>query len=449
MSEVEVSVGGSQTEEKKNIRDIRNYWYPVCFTRDMPEGRPLAVQVFGEPLTIFRGKRREVICLQDRCAHRSAPLSIGAWKDGVVECRYHGWQFGEEGKCVRIPSLPDDQIPKSVRVPSYPATEREGMVWIWPGDADKCSLNDGFPEPAPEWNNSEWRSTDQPIDQQYSYWCLVENLLDPGHLQFTHEGTQGKNIGSTDNTYLDLHNLEISDTKMLGGFQGLVHATSTIKELKFKIVFDPPITVRLEVLFPNGWRFHQMHYCTPLTETKTRLLLRSMRDWLKFIPDRVIFKTNQMVLTQDQCVLYAQRIRIDQGASRWNYPVKSDALAVRYRRWRDEVEPHSKPWFKGYVGSSFKKGGGIKRGVVSSEKDIEELPLCESACDRNLELIESINQKAPELWPSALQFKQPKSFSEKLAPIFRLLLLSSYIFVLAVAVFYLIERGDFMTSSSN
>jgi len=98
----------------------------------------------------------------------------------VVECRYHGWQFGEGGKCVRIPSLPDDKIPKSVKVPSYPATEREGMVWVWPGDPSKCSLNVGFPEPAPEFGNPAWRATDQPMDQKYTYWCLIENLLDPG-----------------------------------------------------------------------------------------------------------------------------------------------------------------------------------------------------------------------------------------------------------------------------
>ena len=81
---------------------------------------------------------------------------------------------------MRIPSMPDSKIPKSVKVPSYPATEREGIIWVWPGDPAKCSLDVGFPEPAPEWNVKGWKATDQPLDQDYSYWCLLENLLDPG-----------------------------------------------------------------------------------------------------------------------------------------------------------------------------------------------------------------------------------------------------------------------------
>jgi len=163
--------------------DMLNYWYPVCFARDFPSSRPLGAQLFGEPLVVFRGRNPgEVVCLQDRCAHRSAPLSIGAWKDGAVECRYHGWQFGEDGKCVRIPSLPTDKIPQSVRVPSYPATEREGMIWVWPGDPARCSQTAGFPAQVPEWGAKSWRLTDQAVDQDYSYWCLIENLLDPSRM---------------------------------------------------------------------------------------------------------------------------------------------------------------------------------------------------------------------------------------------------------------------------
>jgi phenylpropionate dioxygenase-like ring-hydroxylating dioxygenase large terminal subunit len=430
-----------ESEATKGI-NILDYWYPVCFTKNFPEGRAMPVQLFNEPLVIFRGKSGQFVCLQDRCAHRSAPLSIGAWKDGVVECRYHGWQFGEEGKCVRIPSLASPaEIPKSVKVPSYPATEREGMIWVWPGDPTKCSLNTGFPQEAPELKEAGWKILDEPYDQDYSYWAVIENLLDPSHLQFAHEGQQGKNIGSTNDTFTELNDYDVTDVPNIkGGFQGIIRTTKTIKPLNFRIVFDPPITVRLEVWFPNGWKFNQMHYLIPIGEGKTRMLLRSLRNWLKFLPDSMFKSSNLRILNQDTYVLYAQKLRLDQGASRWNYPVKGDALAIRYRRWRDVVEPRSKPWFKGYVGSSFKKGGGVKRDVLAAEKEIEDVPNCCGACDNNLPLLNEINAKAPELWPSSKQFKEPLAPSHILSTIWNVIFYGGYLFSVIAAIYLLATK---------
>jgi len=78
----------------------------------------------------------------------------------------------------------DKEIPQSIKVPSYPATEREDLIWIWIGDPDKASLATGFPEPAPEYKSKKWKGTSQTIDQNCTYWCLIENLLDPGRTFF-------------------------------------------------------------------------------------------------------------------------------------------------------------------------------------------------------------------------------------------------------------------------
>ena len=104
------------------------------------------------------------------------------------------------------------------------------------------------------------------------------------------------------------------------------------------------------------------------------------------------------------------------------------------------MEPHSKPWFKGYLGSSFKKGGGVKRDVTSYEKEIEDLLMCEKASNNNLQVIADIHKKSPDLWPSSQQFKQPKPFSEKLSSAFTFVFVLSYVFLLAVAAFYLKEK---------
>jgi phenylpropionate dioxygenase-like ring-hydroxylating dioxygenase large terminal subunit len=72
---------------------MKLFWYPICFSKDVTK------QKQHEPLVLFRGKDNKGVCAQDLCSHRSAKLSLGNMIDGVLECQYHGWQYGYEGKC--------------------------------------------------------------------------------------------------------------------------------------------------------------------------------------------------------------------------------------------------------------------------------------------------------------------------------------------------------------
>ena len=49
-----------------------------------------------------------------------------------LQCHYHGLQYDQTGRCVRIPG--QDQIPPSAKVKTYPVVERYHWVWIWMGD---------------------------------------------------------------------------------------------------------------------------------------------------------------------------------------------------------------------------------------------------------------------------------------------------------------------------
>ena len=46
-------------------------------------GDKLAVSLFGEPLVVYRGHAGDVTCVQDRCAHKSCPLSLGYVRGGT------------------------------------------------------------------------------------------------------------------------------------------------------------------------------------------------------------------------------------------------------------------------------------------------------------------------------------------------------------------------------
>ena len=70
--------------------------YLVCIAAasETVISKPKKVEMLGKKLVLFRGRDGKVHCLNDACAHRGAPLSMG-WTAEVeghscVVCPYHG-----------------------------------------------------------------------------------------------------------------------------------------------------------------------------------------------------------------------------------------------------------------------------------------------------------------------------------------------------------------------
>lgn len=106
-------------------------WNRVARSRDLKK-KPLAVRVGIEEVVLYRHDGR-VYALEDRCAHRRVPLSMG-WvtQEGTLQCGYHGWCYdGSNGKCRKIPNLrPDEPISPRISVRSFSAMERDGNVYV-------------------------------------------------------------------------------------------------------------------------------------------------------------------------------------------------------------------------------------------------------------------------------------------------------------------------------
>ena len=92
---------------------------------------PLAITLEGLPIVLYRPTTGSVAALEDRCAHRNAPLSMGTVCKAGLRCSYHGWVWGPNGNLEDMPSLPtgEEQL-ADCRVRHYPACEQEGFVWI-------------------------------------------------------------------------------------------------------------------------------------------------------------------------------------------------------------------------------------------------------------------------------------------------------------------------------
>ncbi|HET6948806.1 MAG TPA: Rieske (2Fe-2S) protein [Acidimicrobiales bacterium] len=111
---------------------LRHQWHAVARSDDLGDDEPVGVELLRDELVLWRGPSGRVIAAPDRCTHRKAALSLGEIKDGCVECSLHGWTFGEDGRCVRIPNR--DVIVEANHLQTFACEERNGLVWVCPGE---------------------------------------------------------------------------------------------------------------------------------------------------------------------------------------------------------------------------------------------------------------------------------------------------------------------------
>ncbi len=152
------------------------------------ETNPAAVEVAGERLAVYRDPAGEWHALMDRCPHRSARLSRGeVMDDGSLRCAYHGWRFGGDGRCRRVP-LNDLNAAALARISvvAVPARALAGALWVFTGtDApDEPVLPVSLQGEATAFGTytQEWRA----------HWTrAVENFLDFAHPAYVHASTIG------------------------------------------------------------------------------------------------------------------------------------------------------------------------------------------------------------------------------------------------------------------
>jgi renierapurpurin 18,18'-hydroxylase len=166
-----------------------DFWYPVAVARDVRKEKTFAATFAGERIALYRGASGAVYALEDRCAHRQVPLSMGVVEGDVLRCCYHAWAYRGNGRISQIPYLPKGvgRPPRGVR--AYPVKEAYGLVFVFPGDPGKADAA-ALPE-LPEFDSSRHRTMTFSRTVRCHYSFMHENLLDMNH-QFLHRGILGK-----------------------------------------------------------------------------------------------------------------------------------------------------------------------------------------------------------------------------------------------------------------
>ena len=166
---------------------VRDAWYVASWSHEIKD-RLIRITIMGENIVLFRSRDGIISALEDRCPHKSLPLSRGRIIDDAIQCGYHGMTFGSDGKCIRIPG--QDNIPETAFVKTYLIAEEYNIVWIWMGDKEKADTKNIFK--LPQFDDPAWKAHQgDALYFKSNYLNVAENLVDPAHVSFVHPTTLG------------------------------------------------------------------------------------------------------------------------------------------------------------------------------------------------------------------------------------------------------------------
>jgi phenylpropionate dioxygenase-like ring-hydroxylating dioxygenase large terminal subunit len=165
---------------------IFNEWYVAAFA-DEVNRTLLKRKLLGRNLVLFRTEAGKPVALEDRCAHRSFPLSASKLDGDTIVCGYHGLRYDAQGNCIEVPS--QTKCPKGIGVANYALVERGPVLWIWMGAVE---LADEARIPRQPWlESADWERSQGYFMLRANYVSLHENLMDLTHLSYLHAASFG------------------------------------------------------------------------------------------------------------------------------------------------------------------------------------------------------------------------------------------------------------------
>ncbi|HLO85518.1 MAG TPA: Rieske 2Fe-2S domain-containing protein [Nostocaceae cyanobacterium] len=342
--------GGSDPE----FFDWQEAWYPVHYLEDLHKSKPNPFTLLGQDIVIWWDKQSQSWkAFIDQCPHRLAPLSEGRINpDGLLECPYHGWAFSGDGACQIIPQqVAGGKAETSQRacVSSLPTTEKQGLLFVYAGNPDNA-LNTKIPVIEPIEESPEgWVILNTFRDLPYDATTLLENILDPSHVAFTHHLTVGNRANAAP---LELEVVESGKQ----GFQGIwKQGLKQGQTGKLSTTFVAPSLMWHDINADKG-RVLTVVYATPIRKGECRLIARFPFKFVSKIPSlflklrpRWYYHLGQnCVLEDDQIFLhYQERYLASQGGSAnftkaFYMPTKADSFVFEFRQWINQY--HAEPF---------------------------------------------------------------------------------------------------------
>jgi phenylpropionate dioxygenase-like ring-hydroxylating dioxygenase large terminal subunit len=320
---------------------IKNQWYVAEDSAAIANNARKRVRLCGLDFVIWRNSTGEAFCLSDVCIHRGASLGGGKVVDGSIECPYHGWRFGGDGACNRIPSAgPDATIPARARVDAYPLIERYGWIWVFLGDLPEAER-----PPLPElevWNDPKWRLIRGTYSWKANYARIVENGTDPSHAAFVHPAfgdpsrpeVRDFKIDEDDYSAYAIVKMDPPEPKGFWKYMGGKRDGVTVKN-GFHV---SGAHVRIEVNITATWKMIIFDVNTPIDENTTLTRWIMARNFLTLpIFDADSRKRTVSIFEQDREIMEYVAPELLPIYLHEEVTVRPDAIMVAWRNKRREL----------------------------------------------------------------------------------------------------------------
>ena len=297
-----------------------NVWTPVAMASALRGDRPLAAQVAGVRLALFRGRDGRPSAVVDRCIHRGVALSLGAVEDGCLACPFHGWRYGTDGAVVHVPWNPDAKL-ATLRARVVPARELAGQIWI---HTSFDSNPPDEPDVDPWITGAGVRIAGMAVDWNVHWTRAMENMLDSPHLPFVHASTIGRGLVGLSDGRMDI---EIEDQPW--GFRTRMRIDGTPRPGMLDFRWPNQMNLHLSL---RRRRLFLIATCVPIDEARTRMLFVGARDFMRApVFDWFFNRTNLRIANQDRAIVESsQPLRIPDA--RAEKSVRTDAPVLRFRK---------------------------------------------------------------------------------------------------------------------
>ena len=135
---------------------------------------------------VFADSAGALHVLDAYCRHMGGDLSRGEISGDVVVCPFHGWNWGADGRCARIPYA--RRVPPAARTRSWTTLERNGHLFVWhdpEGNAPPADVTIPVIEGAgsAEWSTWTW---DTILVEGANCREVIDNVVDMAHFFYIH-----------------------------------------------------------------------------------------------------------------------------------------------------------------------------------------------------------------------------------------------------------------------